>query len=148
MANAAYNKGKFQLTEYKWASETPDIGVILVTSAYTFDVDHNTVSQITNEISGTGYVRKLINSTARTVNEDDTSNAAQLRVADGTVVWTGLDSGTGLRVVAFIVSGTIGQDATNPLLGYYDTGTNIPINSNGGDVTLNFASTAGAIKLA
>lgn len=148
MANAAYNKGKFQLTEYKWASETPDIGVILVTSAYTFDVDHNTVSQITNEISGTGYVRKLINSTARTVNEDDTSNAAQLRVTDGTVVWTGLNSGTGLRVVTFIVSGTIGQDATNPLLGYYDTGTNIPINSNGGDVTLNFASTAGAIKLA
>lgn len=148
MANAAFNKGKFQLTQYKWASETPDIGVILVTSAYTFNVDHNTVSQLTNEVSGTGYARKLIDSTARTVNEDDTSNAAQLRVADGTVIWTSLDTGTGLRVVTFIVSGTIGQDATNPLLGYYDTGTNIPINTNGGNVTLNFHATAGAIKLA
>jgi hypothetical protein len=147
MANAAYNRGKFYLSQYKWASETPqDIGVILVTAAYTFSADHNTVADLTNEISGTGYVRKLINATARTVNENDTSDSAELRVTDGTVVWTGLDSGTGLRPVLFVESGTLGS-STHLLLGYIDTGTGIPITSNGGDVTLNF-NTAGAINLA
>jgi hypothetical protein len=147
MANATYNRGLYYLADYDWASDAVNVGVMLVDPSYTFARTHNTVADASgDEAAGTGYARKAVASAQRTTNEDDAGSAANLRITDGTVAWSSINAGTLLEVVLFFVTGTGLADNTNNLLGHVDTGTNIPINTNGGDVTLNF-STDGAVKM-
>lgn len=150
MANIAYNKGLFRMGSYNYDTDAISLGLILVKNTYTFSRLHNFVSDLTpgsNEASGSGYVRKTIAGAARTVNEDDAGNAANFRITNGTVAWTAINAGTDLRVVLFFIDGVdINDDAANPLLGYFDTGTNIPLITNGGNIDLNF-NTEGALKL-
>jgi hypothetical protein len=151
MANATYNRGLFHLGGYNWDTDAVDIGVILVkTATYVFARTHNVVLDLTpvaNEAAGAGYVRKSIAAGVRTVTEDDGASAAYLKITDGSVQWVGINAGINLAVVLFFIGGGgIADDANNDLLGYYDTGTNVPIVTNGGDVTLNF-NASGAIKL-
>jgi hypothetical protein len=148
MANATFNRGLAYLADYDWASDAVDVGVMLVESAYSFARTHNTIADVVaQEATGTGYVRKAVASGTRTTNEDDAGSAANLRITNGTVSWSSINAGTNLEVILFFVTGTGLSDNTNYLLGHVDTGTNIPINTNGGDVTLNF-STDGAVKYA
>lgn len=139
MANIVYNRGKFRLGDYKWDSDTVSLGVMLVNSSYTPSVDHNTIADVVaNEASGSGYTRKTIGHATRTVSEDDTNDIAKWRVTDGTVVWSAIDAGTNLRVVVFFIDGADINDAANNLLCHFDSGTNIPIDTNGGEIGLNF----------
>ena len=150
MANSIFNRGLSILGNYDWAADTTDIGVLLVTSAYVFDKDAgNVVSDVVgNETSGTGYIRKGVAGANRTNNEDDPGDAANLRISDASVVWTNINAGINLEIILFFVDGgSLTASDTHNLLGHIDTGTNIPIISNGGTVTLNF-STDGAVKLA
>lgn len=150
MANAMFNRGLSILGDYDWASDTTDIGVMLMDSSFVFDKDaDNVVSDVSgDEASGTGYIRKGVAGANRTNNEDDTGDAANLRITDASVVWTSISAGTSLEVILFFVDGgSLTASDTHNLLGHIDTGTNIPINTNGGNVTLNF-STDGAVKLA
>ncbi len=150
MANAMFNRGLSILGDYDWAADATDIGVMLVTSAFVFDKDaDNVVSDVVgNETSGSGYIRKGVAGANRTNVEDDAGDAANLRITDASVVWTSISAGTSLEVILFFVDGgSLTASDTHNLLGHIDTGTNIPINTNGGDVTLNF-STDGAVKLA
>lgn len=151
MANVTYNRGLFHMGGYNWDTDAVDLGVILVkTATYVFDRLHNVVNDLTpagNEAAGAGYVRKSIAAALRTVTEDDGANASYLKITNGSVVWVGINAGINLAVVLFFIGGGgIGDDANNDLLGYYDTGTNVPIITNGGDVGLNF-NAFGAIKL-
>jgi hypothetical protein len=147
MANALYVRGLYKLADYSWDLDTVDIGVMLVASTYTFDKAHNTLNDVSSdEAAGAGYARKLVVAAKRTTNEDDAGSAANLRITDGSVVWTSINAGVNLRVVLFFVTGDNVNDNDNELLGYIDTGTNVPITTNGGDVGLNFGS-AGVIKL-
>jgi len=148
MANATYNRGLYHLGQYNWDTDVVDISVMLVkTATYVFSRLHNQVSElIGDEAAGAGYVRKTIAAGVRTLTEDDGANAAYFKVTDGSVQWIGINAGINLAVVLFFVVGGDPTDNTADLLGYYDTGTNVPIITNGGDVTLNF-NAAGAIKL-
>lgn len=150
MANAMFNRGLAILADFDWAGDATNIGVMLVESAFVFNKDDdNVVSDVSgDEASGTGYVRKPVASGVRTTNEDDAGDAANLRITDVSVVWTSISAGTALEVILFFVDGgDITASDTHNLLGHIDTGTNIPINTNGGNVTLNF-STDGAVKFA
>lgn len=131
MADAAYNRGKFLIgnSSLNWA--TDDIRVLLLDNAdpYTFSPDHNFVADLTpatNELAGTGYVRKVLGSKA--VTENDTNDRAELDAAD--VVWTGLNAGTAKAAVVFR---QVTTDADSELLFYMDSG--FPFTSNGGDLT-------------
>ena len=147
--NQLFVKGKFQLTAFNWASDAVDIGVLLMENDFVFDETDNAVSQVVaagTEATGTGYARKIIEAADRHVVEEDLiTKTAQLSIFDGNVIWSALDAGTDLRVILFFVTGTDVDDDSNLLLGYYDTGTNVPINSGGADVQLNF-NTLGAIQ--
>lgn len=152
MANATYNRGLYHLGEYNWDTDAVDIGVMLVYltggTAYTFLRTHNTVNDVVaSEAAGAGYARKPIAAAVRTLTEDDGANAAYFKVTDGSVSWVGINCGLNtLAVVLYFVVGGDLSDNTADLLGYYDTGTNVPIITNGGDVALNF-NASGAIKL-
>lgn len=148
--NRMFNRGLSVFGDYGWAADTTDIGVLLVTSAYVFDKRaDNVVSDVSeDETSGTGYIRKAIVAANRTNNEDDPGDAANLRIADASVTWTSLDAGIDLEVILFFVDGgSLTASDTHNLLGHIDSGTNIPISTDGEDVNLNF-STDGAVKLA
>ena len=67
-----------------WEADT--IKVALTTSSYTPNKAHNTFSQITNEVSGTGYTAGGATLGSATVTEDDTNDLVKLDGAD--VTWT------------------------------------------------------------
>jgi hypothetical protein len=141
MANIIYNRGLAKLADYNWESDALDLGVMLVTASYTPLRTHNIITDVTplaNEAVGAGYGRIGVAAALRTTLEDDASSLARLKITDGSVVWTSMNAGLDLRIVLFFVTGTGAADNSNYLLAYIDTGTNIPINSNGGDVTLQF----------
>ena len=72
MANV-YNKGKFGLTTGSILFLSDTIRAMLVTSAYTFDADHNYVSDVVaNEVTNGGYVRQDL--ATKTITEDDSLN--------------------------------------------------------------------------
>ncbi len=151
MANATYNRGLYHLGEFNWDADVVNLGVILIkTATYVFDRTHNVVDDLTpaaNEASGAGYSRKSIAAAARTITEDDAANAAYFKITNGSVLWAAINAGVNLAVVLFFIGGGgINDDANNDLLCYYDTGTNVPIITNGGDLTLNF-SASGALKI-
>ncbi len=148
MANLPFTRGKKVLADYNWAGDAVAIGILLVQNDYVFSREHNTIADVIaagTEASGTGYLRKSIPFSSRATNEDDPGGAANLRVSDGTVTWTSLSAGLDLRVVLFFIDGADINDPLNQLLGYIDSGTNIPINTSGIDVGLNF-STDGLVK--
>lgn len=148
MANATYIRGLSTIANYQWDSSATDLGVVLVTNVYSQNrTTHHTYNDVLgNEAAGAGYARVPIAGAARTINENDGGLAANLRVADSTVVWVAINAGVDLRIVIKFVDGASINDPANNLLCYIDTGTNIPINTNGGNVTLNFSSD-GLIKL-
>lgn len=125
-----YNRGKAGLANGTVDWDTSDLRGLLVTSAYTFDADHNTVSQITNELVGTGYVRKSLTCT---VVENDASDRAELTIA--ALTWTAIDAGTPVALVVY--KHDAGGDASSQLFGYFDF---TAVTTNGGDLTVNFAS--------
>jgi hypothetical protein len=146
MANAAYNRGKFRLIDYSWSTDVEDLGLLLVANTYTFDPDHDSVGDVeADETSGAGYGRRAITASARSASEDDTNNRALLIIADGTVTWSSISAGIDLRVILFFISGVDIDDSSNDLLGFVDSGTNIPIITTGADFALNFG-TAGALR--
>lgn len=128
MANAKYNiaKGEFAKGNINW--ETDTIEVMLVDNTYTFNPDHAYVSDITGEISGTGYSRKAL--TNKTVTVDNTNDKAILDCDD--ITFTGINAGT---VNAMIVYKKVTNDTDSILIGYWDSG-NFPFTTNGGDVVL------------
>jgi hypothetical protein len=158
MANSLYTKGLERLipaadAHFVWKDPLYAIGVMLVKSTYTFSVAHAIVSDVTTwESSGTGYIRKPILIGARTTVTAGTTRT--LRVTAGTVKWTSLTTSptSTNRAVLFVYTADGLEPNGNILLNtwdllcYIDTGTNVPIDTNGGDVTLDFHATDGVIK--
>jgi hypothetical protein len=136
MASLVYTSGvaEFARGNHDWL--TGNAVAILVTSGYTADIDHDFISDLTpgsNELSGTGYSRKVLGT--KTVTNDDTNDRAALDAAD--VTWTGIN--TAGDAAAVVIAIDTGNDATSPLLAYIDTG-GFPIVTNGGDVTIQWDS--------
>lgn len=115
MAAAAYNRGKFIFIDSSLNLVSDTIRALLVTSAYTFDPDHNFVSDITNEVAHASYARQDMSN--KSVAEDDANDRAEYH-ADP------VDFGalTGVTPDAIIIYKFVTNDAASPLIGYSDVG--------------------------
>lgn len=136
MANLVYNKGKALLANGGLDWDAATIKAALVGTAYTANADHNFLSEVTAELSGTGYVRKTL--AGCTVTEDDTNDRAILDAND--VTWTGINAGTAAAVVIYKDNAS---DAAAELICYVDVTDTV---TNGGDFTVQW-STAGILTL-
>ena len=128
MANAKFNPARagFLAGEIDW--DTATIRAALV-RGYTFNADHKFVSQVT----GAGGVLHAVS--APLASKTTTAGAAD--AAD--VVWTAPASNASPHSVLIYQSSAVtGGDDVSPaeqrLICWFDTGTNVPITLNGGDV--------------
>lgn len=134
MASVIYNSAKanFPNGTVNWVSDT--LKVMLVTSAYTPDPDHEFVTSVNaNELSGTGYTagfggagRKSLAS--KVVTKNNTNDRAELDAAD--VLWSAINAGT-IRYAVVIKE--ITNDGASLLVAALDFGVGIP--TTGGDFT-------------
>ncbi len=144
MASLIFNRAKKEIFDGTLdMSATGDIRLLLVTSAYTPNADHDFIDlggsdAVTAELSGTGYVRKALASEA--FAEDDANDRAEWDADD--VVFTGITAGT---AAAFVIYDHTGVDTTSVIIAYVDTG-GFPIVTNGGDLTITF-NAEGIIQL-
>ena len=137
MASSVYNRGKKMLGNGDTIWGTQVIGVILVASGYTPDVDHNFVSDLTAELSGGNYVRKVLASKA--VTENDTDD--RFEYAATAVTWTALEAAAGSPTKAIIYDNTNGSDATRDLIAWIELQS--PPVPNGGDYVVQWDQSAG-----
>jgi hypothetical protein len=110
-----------------------DLRVMLVTSSYTFNPDHDFVADVVaNEIAGaSGYARQALTSEALTI--DDTNDRVAL-TADN-VAFGAL--GTGASPAAAIVYRHVTNDSDGVLLAYLDFAAPIPTNGSTFTLTWN-----------
>ena len=123
MANVAYPLGLqvFLTAGLDWSSAGVNIKAILVTSSYTYSSAHQFIS----DIPGGDIVVRSGNLASKSATAG-VANAANITI---TAV-------SGPAANAFILAHDTGTDSTSPLLTYTDTGTNLPITPNGGDITI------------
>lgn len=137
MASGLTNRGKARLAgSLDWSATS--IGVALVTSAYTPSVDHNVMSDITNELSGGGYAR-VTTVSSRAVTEDDTNDRADLVAAK--VTFPSLGAAAGTPKYAIVYDNTNGADASRDYLGWVDLGT--PATPDGNNYEIRWNGTDG-----
>ncbi len=135
MASAWYNKGKHQVLSGTINLTSDTIKVLLVTSSYSFNPDHNFASDVSsNEISVTNYTggfagagRKTLAS--KSITEDDTNDLAYFDAAD--VTWTAL--GSGATIGGAILLKEVTNDGASPLIAFMDLTDTA---TNGGDITI------------
>lgn len=113
MASIAYNRHRYRLANGDFRPATAVLRAMLTTSGYTPNKDHNTLSDITNEISTGAYSRQTISGLNAT--EDDAGDQA---VVDGTdPAFTGVGNGTQTAAWLIIFERLAGADAgTDPLV--------------------------------
>jgi hypothetical protein len=125
MASLTYNSGKVKIadTSINWASDT--IKVALCTSSYTPNQDtHVWFSDITNEVSGTGYTAGGFSLAGKTVTQDNTGNRA---IFDATDI-----SQSGVTITAYrylVVYKSTGVAGTSPLITLIDLGTDYALDT-------------------
>ena len=139
----ASNIAKKKLADGDLDLDTADIRSLLIDSSQAVDPDRDFVSQLSGELSGTGYVRKTLTSTA--VTRDDPNNQVKLTADNRT--WTGADFGTPQYEVFYV---HVTNDADSFILGYAlvrDSGNNAIV-TNGADLVTTQHSTNGLIRLA
>lgn len=105
--------------EIDWDSDT--IKVALVTSAYTPNQDTHTYwsDVVANEVTGTNYTAGGVTLTNKTINYTSATNKINLDADD--VLWA---NSTITARYAVIYDATPSTNATKPLLGYVDFGSN------------------------
>lgn len=145
MASAWYNKGKGVVMNGDIDLLTDTIKVMLVTSAYTFDADHDFANDVTGELTVSGYTggfggagRKTLAS--KTVTIDNTNDRAYFDAAD--VSWTAL--GAGETIGGAILLKEVTNDAASPLIAFIDLANAATA---GTDVSIIW-STEGILRLA
>jgi hypothetical protein len=118
---ALFNGGDKLLSKAYWEGTT--LKVMLVSPSYVFNRDHATVSQITNELSGTGYVagfggagRKTL--TGKLVVTNDALNQTEFK-ADNPL-WSAINAGT---AKAAVIIQEVTSDADSIPLAYIDSAT-------------------------
>lgn len=131
MANALYDKAreKFLTGAIDWAGD--DIIVILCDSGY---VANLSTDEFVDDITGGAEVARSGNLSAKTTTAGvaDAGNET-------------LTSVTGDTVTQIILAKDTGNDATSPLIARIDTGTNLPVIPNGGDITIQWDNGANKI---
>lgn len=153
MANV-YNRGKYELAigasnpsvniGTDWIND--DIRMLLVTSSYTYDRTHEFVDDITNELSGGGYSRQIINF-GKDIVLDGTNHIVQFLGGnngnDDSVTFSALENTAGNPSAAILYRNIDAQDNISPLLSYISLET--PPVPNGGDYIINIPDDSGLI---
>lgn len=143
MANLVYNRG-FYLAGQGRITTGAAYYAMLVTTAYTAALTHNTVDDGTTsdplsyEINTSGYARQAVAISA--YEEDDTNNFAFLNATDTTYESLAAGATIGAAVVyIYSTSGGTTSDTGQELVAYYSV-TATP--TNGGNVTIQWASSS------
>jgi len=133
MADVVYNSFKQKIMDGSIDLDTDTIRVALVTSSYTPDQDaHEDFADITNEVSGTGYVAEGAALASTAVTKDNTDNEG---VFDADNVTWSTATLTARGAVVYKDSGT---PATSWLVAYFDFTEDK--SSSGGDFVLTWAT--------
>jgi hypothetical protein len=144
MPNLVFNRGKFVAAGFPLAATSEVVPVMLVTTGYVANQDHNLVDDGTTddpksyEIGVGGYSRQNLANKVRF--EDDTNDFAGID-ADN-VTFTSLVAGATIGAAItyrYSSSGGTTSDTGQELLAYYEL-TATP--TNGGDITIAWASTS------
>lgn len=139
MANLIYNRGIYEVMNLG-ALATADLRLLLVTSAYTADKDHNFVADVVaSELTVGGYARQTLAN--KTLTEDDTNDFAYLDADD--VLFSSLVAGE--TIGGAILFRHTGADATAPVIAFYDL-TNTPTNGGNFTVQWNTPANGGVLK--
>lgn len=143
MATNWYNRGLYELSQgQRW--DTAALKVMLLEAGYTFNKDHDFVSDVVaSEAAGTGYTggfggsgRKALSTP--TVTLDDSNDLIKFDCDD--LTWSALDLGT---LDKFVIFRELTNDASSPL---WCCGDPADLVTNGGNVTLVF-NASGVLKL-
>lgn len=119
MASVLYNSAKRDIMNGAIDLDTDTLKVMLVTSAYTPDIDaHTKRSDITNEVTGTGYTAGGQALANKAVTADNTDDEGMLDADD--VVW---GSSTITARGAVIYKSRGGAASADELLCYIDFGS-------------------------
>lgn len=106
------------MAQGKMVLDSDTLKVMLCTSSYTPNQDtHQFKSDVTNEITGTGYSAGGLALGSVTLSYNSSTNTLTLDAADS--VWS---SSTLTARYAVIYDSTPATDATRPLIGYVDFG--------------------------
>lgn len=117
MANAVYNSFKRDIASGAIDLDTDTIKVALVTSSYTPDIDaHTKFSDVTNEVTGTGYTAGGATLGTVTVTADNTNNRGVFDAADTS--W----ANSTITARGAVIYKSTGTASTSPLIGYVDFG--------------------------
>ena len=144
MASGWYNSGLRDVADRTIDLVADTIKIILVTSSYTPDKDHDFADDLTNELSGTGYTGGFNGSGRKTIGSKafatDTTND-RVTFTFGAVTWTAINAGS--PKYAILVK-EITNDAATRLIAYLDLGT---VTTLGGDLTITPDATNKALQL-
>ena len=123
MANALYDKGReaFLSGSINWSSDT--IKVAACTSAYTANMS---TDQFFNTVTGVVGTSPTLGTKTVTAGVADAADAT----------WTAVASGS--TITQYVIYKDTGTSTTSPLIARIDTATNLPVATNGGDITLQF----------
>src|SRR6267154_4652595 len=118
MASVLYNSFKKDIMNGNIDLDTDSIYVLLVTSSYTPDIDaHTKRSDISNEVTGTGYTAAGAAITTPTVTQDNTNDKGVFDVDD--VTWS---TATITARGAVIYKHRGGASSADNLIAYIDFG--------------------------
>lgn len=124
MANVIYNSFKKDIQSGNINLSSDTIKVALVTSSYTPDQDaHTKFSDITNEVSGTGYTAGGAALSGLTVTQDNTNNRGVFSATNAS--W----SSSTITAHAAILYKSTGTSSTSPLVAYIDFGADYSTSS-------------------
>lgn len=133
-----YNRGKYNLLDQSAANSTnnlelidnANIKVALFQASFTFDATHNVFSELTGELSVTGYTAGGNALASKVITEDDTNNRAEYNAAD--LLFSSLSAGQNiLDIVIYDATGT--TTTARQLIGNAAVASTA---TNGGNITL------------
>jgi hypothetical protein len=134
MADVIFNSFKRDIMNGSIDLDTDTIKVMLVTSSYTPDQDtHTKRSDITNEVSGTGYSAGGASLANKAVSADNTDNEGVFDADD--VTWS---SSTITARGAVLYKARGGASSADELIAYIDFGSDK--SSSNGNFTLQWAA--------
>ncbi len=135
MASVLYNSFKRDIGNGSIDLDTDSIKVMLVTSSYTADIDaHTKRSDVTNEVSGTGYSAGGSALTTKTMTANNTSDQGVFDADD--VSWT---TATITARGAVLYKSRGGASSADELIAYVDFGSNQT--STAGTFTITWSAT-------
>lgn len=113
MASLGFNRHRYRLSLGDFRPATAVVRALLTSAAYTPNEDHNTVSDVTNEITTTGYARITVGGLA--VAQDNVGDQAVTDAND--LVFPAIGNSTQTAAWVVLFERLAGADAgTDPLI--------------------------------